>query len=105
MRQLVWLILWAFTLQVGICAAASSESARLTRKPPATATGTVDFFPIKQLRKSVDAWPLIISPINPATRRVNSVLTILNQKLASSLNQCDSDYLRWMNLVGESADQ
>jgi hypothetical protein len=105
MRQLVWLILWTLTLQFGICAAASSGSALLTRTPPATATGTVDISPVKRLRKGVDAWPLIISPINPATRRVNSVLTLLNQKLASSLSRCDSDYLRWLSLVGESADQ
>lgn len=106
MRRLVWLVLWTLTLQAGICAAASSsESTYLTRKRPATVTGTVDFSPIKQLRKGVDAWPLITSPINPATRRVNSALMLLNQKLASSLNQCDSDYLRWLNLVGGSADQ
>lgn len=48
--------------------------------------------PIRQIRKGVDAWPLILNPKNDAERRVNVHITDLNSRLAHSLKECDSAY-------------
>ncbi len=49
------------------------------------AAGNLQMEPIKQLRKGVDAWPLIVSPGTPAAQRVNETLIGLNRSLAQSL--------------------
>lgn len=56
-------------------------------------SGTVSVEPIHELRKGVDAWPLIVSPNDVAAQRVNAVLTELNLKLAKSLTDCDANYI------------
>jgi hypothetical protein len=49
--------------------------------------------PVRQLRKGVDAWPLIANPATTAERRVNASLTLLNNGLQSSLRDCDAGAL------------
>ena len=69
--------------------------------PPA---GNLRMEPIKQLRKGVDAWPLIVSPGTPAAQRVNETLTRLNRQLAQSLHDCDAGYESWFKAVGHPED-
>lgn len=57
-----------------------------------SATAGVALAPIHQLRKGVDAWPLIAHPATPAEQRINRSLTLLNSKLASALTGCDTSY-------------
>lgn len=52
--------------------------------------------PIKQLRKGVDAWPLIVNPANPAEQKVNAALTRLNLRLTKALTECDAGTLEDM---------
>lgn len=54
---------------------------------------------VKQLRKGVDAWPLIVSPGTPAAKRVNESLTRLNRRLVQSLHDCDVNYQSWLKVV------
>lgn len=56
------------------------------------AQAPVQLSPIRQFRKGVDAWPLILNPRNDAERRINAHLTDLNTRLAKSLNDCDAAY-------------
>jgi hypothetical protein len=53
----------------------------------------------KQLRSSVDAWPLISHPSTPAERHANDVLHRLNENMASSLKGCDVNYREWASQV------
>lgn len=68
------------------------------------AAGNLRTEPVKQFRKGVDAWPLIVSPDTPAAQRVNDTLTQLNHQLAQSLHDCDADYEGWLKGVGHSED-
>jgi hypothetical protein len=45
---------------------------------------------VKQLRKGVDAWPLIVNPASPAEQNVNATLTDLNLSLTKALAECDA---------------
>jgi hypothetical protein len=56
--------------------------------------------PVRQLRKGVDAWPLIANPVTPAERRVNATLTLLNTGLQSSLRDCDNGARAEMRQIG-----
>ncbi len=60
---------------------------------------TVKIGPIKQLRKGVDAWPLIENADSSTARRVNATLMQMNRKLKSTLRECDTHYLMWAKLV------
>lgn len=68
---------------------------------PAQSRNSVSLEPIKQLRKGVDAWPLIDQPSTPAERSVNSILSRLNERMAKSLKDCDGRYRDWAKLVGQ----
>jgi hypothetical protein len=68
-----------------------------------TAAGNLGIEPVKEIRKGVDAWPLILNPDTPVAKRVNETLTRLNRSLAQALHDCDADYLRWQKLVGHLA--
>lgn len=48
--------------------------------------------PTRQVRKGVEAWPLITDPKNGAEKRINSHLKDLNLRLLQSLKDCDSTY-------------
>lgn len=56
--------------------------------------------PVKQLRKGVDAWPLIVNPSNPAEQHVNETLTQLNLRLTKALSECDAGTLEDMKDSG-----
>ncbi len=56
----------------------------------------VQLSPIRQIRKGVDAWPLILNPKNDAERRINGHLTNLNTHLSHSLKECDANYAQVM---------
>jgi Deacetylase PdaC len=60
------------------------------------AAGSLRMEPVKQLRKGVDAWPMIVSTGTPAAQRVNETLTRLNRQLMQSLHDCDADYKSWL---------
>ena len=62
-------------------------------------SGTISVEPIHELRKGVDAWPLIASPNDVAAQRVNAVLTQMNRKLAKALTVCDANYIAWAKMV------
>ena len=51
----------------------------------AASAGEIKVEPTHQLRKGVDAWPLIVSPNDVAAQRVNAVLTEMNRKLAGRI--------------------
>jgi hypothetical protein len=61
--------------------------------PQTMGTGAIQIGPVKELRKGVDLWPLIVNPDNPAELRVNATLTQLNRRLAQALNDCDAEAL------------
>ena len=50
---------------------------------------SVTLEPVKQLRKGVDAWPLIANPTTPAEQHINATLSRLNQRMQQSLRDCD----------------
>jgi hypothetical protein len=52
--------------------------------------GSVSLEPMKQLRKDVDAWPLIAHAFTPAEQRVNAFLNGLNERMMESLKDCDA---------------
>jgi hypothetical protein len=55
----------------------------------AATTAPITMEPVRQLRKGVDAWPLIVNPSTPAATRVNATLTRLNKLMQQSLRECD----------------
>lgn len=55
---------------------------------------------VKQLRKGVDAWPLLVNPSNPSEQKVNSTLTSLNLRLTKALSDCDAGTLENMKSSG-----
>jgi len=57
--------------------------------------------PIRQLRKDVDAWPLILNASNPSLQRVNAALTSMNRKMLSTLRECDTNYIAWAKIVNK----
>lgn len=58
-------------------------------------TETIHLLPVRQLRKGVDAWPLIDHPVTLAELRVNASLQRMNQRLAGALRDCDANYAAW----------
>ncbi len=61
----------------------------------------VSLAPSKQLRRGVDAWPLIVHASTPAEARVNALLNRLNEHMAGSLRDCDANYRGWAKQVGQ----
>lgn len=70
----------------------------------ASAQSPVQLSPIWQIRKGVDAWPLILNPKNDAERRINGHLTDLNTRLSHSLKECDANYAQVMGDQHPSPD-
>jgi hypothetical protein len=64
---------------------------------------TIPVEPVKQVRKGVDAWPLIQNPRTPAEIRVNAALTKLNQRLQQALATCDDGARASFKQMGEDA--
>ena len=58
--------------------------------------------PIRQLRKGVDAWPLILNPSSPAEQRVNATLMLMNDRLKMALRDCDAAYGKWVDSASDS---
>lgn len=59
----------------------------------------VSLEPMTQLRKGVDAWPLISHPSTPGERQVNDALNRLNENMVRSLKECDANYRDWAKQV------
>lgn len=70
----------------------------------AAAQAPVQLSPIRQIRKGVDEWPLILNPKNDAERRINKYLGDLNADLSHSLKNCDVNYAERMGSRDRSAD-
>jgi hypothetical protein len=90
MRNLIVLFL-CLPLFCGASSAACQSTA--ASASPQAATANLRLTSVKELRKGVDAWPLIVNPASPAEQRVNATLTRLNQRLAQALNECDAGSL------------
>jgi hypothetical protein len=71
--------------------------------PPTTRAGTYQIQPVKELRKGVELWPLIVNPGNPAEQRVNATLTKLNNRLTQALKDCDARVLEQSKQMGDTA--
>lgn len=69
--------------------------------PQAKGLDSAKLEPVKQLRKGVDAWPLIVNPANPAEERVNATLTRLNLRLAKAVSGCVGSWLRKVKVTME----
>ncbi len=86
-----------------ICASGTLRA----QSPPANAKpGASQFFklePVRQLRKGIDAWPLILHANDAALKRVNAILQEMNQKLALALKDCDTNYAAWAQEVGDAS--
>jgi hypothetical protein len=67
----------------------------------AQSRNSVSLEPIKQLRKGVDAWPLIAHAATPAEQSVNSILSRLNERMAKTLKDCDDNYRDWAKQVDQ----
>lgn len=70
---------------------------------PAVVQTPVRLSPKRQIRKSVDAWPLILSPRNDAERKINRYLSDLNVRLSRHLKACDSNYAQMVGNRNRSA--
>jgi len=46
---------------------------------------------VRQLRRGVDLWPLVVKPASPAEERVNATLARINEQLSSELVDCDKN--------------
>jgi hypothetical protein len=97
MRRLIAALLCSLVLSAAPVAAQAGPGAG--GSPDA---GTFQLEPVKQLRKDVDLWPLIVQPRNPAGQRVNATLTQLNRRVAQAVKQCDADALAWSKQMGET---
>jgi hypothetical protein len=80
----------------------------LQAQTPRAKTGSGDapvfaLQPIRQLRKGVDAWPLILNANDAASKRVNQTLEEMNQELTSALKECDTNYLAWAKDTGDAS--
>ncbi len=71
--------------------------------PPTTGAGTIQIEPVKELRKGVDMWPLIVNPGNAAEQRVNATLTKLNNRLTQALKVCDAGILEQSKQMDDTA--
>jgi hypothetical protein len=60
---------------------------------------TVDLAPITQLRKGVDAWPMLRHANSPSQQRVNATLEHLNQRLVVALKECDAGYTESLGTI------
>ena len=68
---------------------------------PTQAQDSVTLEPTKQLRKGVDAWPLLAHAATPAQQHVNVILNHLNATMAGSLKDCDANYRDWAKQVNQ----
>ena len=89
MKRLIALCLCLPIFCAASSAAGQSNSAA-SANPQTAAAGSLQLTPVKELRKGVVAWPLIVNPGTPAETRVNATLTKLNLVLAQSLRECDA---------------
>lgn len=62
---------------------------------------TVRLEDMKQIRRGVDAWPLIAEPDTPATQRINATLSQMNRELKASIRECDANYRAWAQQTGQ----
>ena len=103
MKRLITVLLSPSALSVAF-AAVLLGSLAMSGNGQTPAADSLLMEPVKQLRKGVDAWPMIVSPGTPAAQRVNETLTRLNRQLVQSLHDCDADYEGWLKSVGHPED-
>lgn len=87
-------------LLVGTSTVARAQSSTFHQDQEMVGTQPIQLSPIKQLRKGIDAWPLIVAPRNVPSQRVNEILIGMNQQLTQDLRECNADYLRWLKIAG-----
>jgi len=101
MTQLKALI-WMLIPLVG-SAGAQTGSPDSSGESPMTSAGTFQMEPVKQLRKGVDMWPLIVNAGSPVEQRVNATLTKLNNRLTQALKDCDAGAIEQSKQMGDTA--
>jgi hypothetical protein len=99
MRRLIAVLLCSLVPSVAF---AQSANRKANENPQPAAGATFQVEPVKQLRKGVDLWPLIVNPANPAEQRVNTILSRLNRRLATVLHGCDASALAAMKRMGNT---
>jgi hypothetical protein len=65
--------------------------------------GPLHLEPVRQLRKDVDLWPLLVHPATPGEQRINATLERLNRSLEKALGDCDRNYLSWAKQTGNES--
>lgn len=98
MRRLIAALLCSLVLSAAPVAAQTGPGAGAG--PDAA---TLQLEPVKQLRKDVDLWPLIVHPRDPAEQRVNATLTQLNRRVTQAVKECDASALEWSKQMGDTA--
>jgi hypothetical protein len=81
-------------------AAGQSASPKANETPQASTLVPFQIEAVKQVRKGVDLWPLIVNPVTPAELRVNRTLSLLNRRLIKALPGCDAGALDAMKQNG-----
>jgi hypothetical protein len=71
----------------------------------ALAQAPVQLSPIRQIRKGVDAWPLILNPNTDAERRINKHLNDLNAQLSHYLKDCHDNYVQMIGNQHQPANK
>jgi len=91
MRRVHVLLLYLLAA-LAICASGTvrAQTSQAHAKPAETQVFNLE--PVRQLRKGVDAWPLILYANDAASKRVNAILQEMNQRLTGALKECDTNY-------------
>jgi hypothetical protein len=78
-----------FVISLLLTAACGPGIAQVLRTNDEVQRGsTIGVERVRQLRKDVDLWPLIVHPNNPATRGINRTLKDLNREFADKVQDC-----------------
>ncbi len=86
----------------------NSPSRSKAQTPPKNGKANQDssyrFAPIRQVRKGLDAWPLILNANDATSKRLNTTLQEMNQKLTGALKACDANYREWAKNTGGATE-
>jgi hypothetical protein len=74
---------------LSLCALSAAPALIRGQSAVGSPASSLKLEPVKQLRKGVDAWPLIANPTTSAEQRINATLTRLNERMEQSLRECD----------------
>ena len=100
MKRLIAALLCSLVPSVAF-AAAQSASPKVSEAPQPAALAPFQVEAVRQVRKGVDLWPLIVNPVTPAELRVNKTHSLLNRRLGTALTGCDASALEDMKQNGK----